>query len=51
MIATRIGQLQRVTNETSVTVELHLDGRGQATIDTGIGFLDHLWTAFARHSL
>ena len=50
MIATRIGQLQRVTNETSVTVELHLDGRGQATIDTGIGFLDHLWTAFARHS-
>ena len=50
MITTRAGQLQRVTNETNVTVELHLDGRGQATIVTGIGFLDHLWTAFARHS-
>lgn len=50
MIATRTGQVQRVTNETSVSVEIQLDGRGQATVDTGIGFLDHLWTAFARHS-
>jgi imidazoleglycerol-phosphate dehydratase len=50
VIATRTGQVQRVTNETNVTVEILLDGRGQATIDTGIGFLDHLWTAFARHS-
>ena len=50
MIATRVGQVQRVTNETNVSVEIQLDGRGEATVDTGIGFLDHLWTAFTRHS-
>jgi imidazoleglycerol-phosphate dehydratase len=50
VIAARTGQVRRVTNETNVSVEVHLDGRGQATVDTGIGFLDHLLTAFARHS-
>ena len=33
-----------------MTVEIQLDGRGEASIHTGVGFLDHLWTAFARHA-
>lgn len=50
MIATRTAQIERVTNETSVSVEINLDGEGRSAVDTGIGVLNHLWTAFARHS-
>lgn len=50
MIATRAGQVRRVTKETDVSIGLALDGYGQADIATGIGFLDHLLTAFARHA-
>ena len=50
MIATRTGEVRRTTGETNVSVELTLDGSGAANIATGIGFLDHLLTAFARHS-
>ncbi|MGH9204230.1 MAG: imidazoleglycerol-phosphate dehydratase HisB [Vicinamibacterales bacterium] len=50
MIATRLGEVRRTTGETNVSVELTLDGSGTANIATGIGFLDHLLTAFARHS-
>jgi imidazoleglycerol-phosphate dehydratase len=46
----RSGQVHRVTSETDVSVELNLDGRGVAKVATGIGFLDHLVTAFSRHS-
>lgn len=50
MIATRLGEVRRTTGETNVSVELTLDGSGKANIATGIGFLDHLLTAFARHA-
>jgi len=50
MIATRMSEVRRTTGETIVSVELTLDGSGTANIATGIGFLDHLLTAFARHS-
>lgn len=50
MIATRFGEVRRTTGETNVSVDLTLDGSGRANIATGIGFLDHLLTAFARHS-
>lgn len=50
MITTRAGQFHRVTNETNASVELTLDGSGQSDVNTGIGFLDHLLTAFARHA-
>jgi len=50
MIATRVGEIRRTTGETHVSVELTLDGSGTADIATGIGFLDHLLTALARHS-
>jgi len=46
----RTAQTQRVTGETRVTVSLDLDGAGAATVDTGLGFLDHMLDALARHS-
>jgi imidazoleglycerol-phosphate dehydratase len=42
--------LKRETLETAISVTLNLDGNGQADIQTGIGFFDHLLTALARHS-
>lgn len=39
----------RTTNETSITVSLCLDGTGTAQIRTGIGFMDHMLDAVARH--
>ncbi len=47
---TRTATVRRTTNETDVTVTLALDGRGDATVATGIGFLDHLFTALASHA-
>src|SRR3954451_20011687 len=47
----RIATLTRTTSETEISVTLDLDGSGRADVDTGIGFLDHMLTAFARHGL
>ncbi len=41
----------RRTRETDITVTLDLDGTGTADVATGIGFYDHLLTAFAHHGL
>ena len=46
----RKGLIRRITKETQVEVEIDLDGRGMATISTGIGFLDHMLDLLARHS-
>lgn len=46
----RSGTSSRVTSETSVFVEVALDGSGRIEAATGIGMLDHLLSAFARHS-
>ena len=43
--------LTRTTSETDISLTLDLDGVGAATAATGIGFLDHMLTAFARHGL
>lgn len=42
--------VERMTNETRVVVELNLAGQGRAEVSTGIGFLDHLLSALARHA-
>jgi imidazoleglycerol-phosphate dehydratase len=47
----RTAQITRKTKETDITMKLSLDGSGRAKIDTGIGFLDHMLDAFARHGL
>ncbi|CAM3089445.1 imidazoleglycerol-phosphate dehydratase HisB [Lactococcus hircilactis] len=45
----RKATLTRDTKETQISLELNLDGSGKATIDTGIGFLDHMLTLLAFH--
>lgn len=47
----RTAELTRNTSETAIVVRLDLDGTGRAQIATGIGFLDHMLTALARHAL
>ena len=47
----RTSTLERQTSESKVRVSLDLDGTGRAQISTGVGFFDHMLTAFARHSL
>ena len=42
---------QRTTAETSVSVDLQIDGTGTASIDTGIPFFDHMLILLAKHSL
>ena len=45
----RQSTIERRTNETNVRVSIELDGEGVSTIDTGIGFFDHMLTLFASH--
>ena len=47
----RSAAISRTTKETSIRLRLELDGSGQATVATGIGFFDHMLEAFARHGL
>ena len=47
----RRGKEERETKETRVSVEVNLDGSGQARIATGVGMLDHLLEQIARHGL
>jgi imidazoleglycerol-phosphate dehydratase len=48
---TRTAALIRKTSETDISLTLALDGTGKTAIATGIGFFDHMLTAFARHGL
>ena len=45
----RTAQISRTTNETAITLSLNLDGSGTSDVQTGVGFLDHMLTLFARH--
>ena len=45
----RTAEARRETKETQIRVAIDLDGTGQATISTGVGFFDHMLESFARH--
>jgi imidazoleglycerol-phosphate dehydratase len=47
----RQAKIERTTNETAITVEAALDGKGSAAISTGVGFFDHMLEQVARHAL
>ncbi len=50
-MAGRKASVTRKTNETDIKLEFNMDGSGVTTIDTGIGFFDHMLNSFARHGL
>ena len=45
----RQAEVSRKTGETDIRISLTLEGTGVSTVDTGVGFLDHMLTLFARH--
>ena len=45
----RTAEINRKTNETDIRLTLDLDGTGRSDINSGVGFLDHMLTLFARH--
>ena len=47
----RSASIKRATSESSIELSLNLDGTGKSNISTGVGFYDHLLTAFSKHSL
>ncbi|TWT66796.1 Imidazoleglycerol-phosphate dehydratase [Posidoniimonas polymericola] len=46
----RTAKIDRQTSETQINLELDLDGAGNAELETGVGFLDHMLTLLAKHS-
>ena len=48
---TRTAKISRQTAETQIELSINLDGSGQNSIETGVGFFDHMLTLFARHGL
>ena len=49
--SSRTASIERTTSESKIRLEVDLDGTGRSDITTGVGFYDHMLTAFARHSL
>jgi imidazoleglycerol-phosphate dehydratase len=47
----RKAKISRKTKETSIAVEVNIDGKGKYKIDTGIGFLNHMLEQLSKHSL
>ncbi len=49
MMEERRAHIERNTKETKIVIDLNLDGTGKCSVDTGIGFFDHMLNSFARH--
>lgn len=47
----RTASIRRTTAETAIELSLNLDGQGQSTLATGVGFFDHMLTHIAKHGL
>jgi imidazoleglycerol-phosphate dehydratase len=47
----RAATVERATSETRIKLSIDLDGTGRSNVDTGVGFFDHMLTAFAYHGL
>jgi imidazoleglycerol-phosphate dehydratase len=47
----RTSTIKRTTKETDISASVNLDGTGKISVNTGISFLDHLITSFAKHSM
>jgi imidazoleglycerol-phosphate dehydratase len=47
----RRADIKRKTGETDISLHINIDGKGAAEVNTGIGFLDHMLTLFAKHGL
>ena len=47
----RIAKLARTTNESSVEIELNIDGTGKYSVETGNGMFDHMLAQLSRHGL
>ena len=47
----RVARIARPTKETDIDLSVGLDGTGKTDVETGIGFFDHMLTAFGRHGL
>ena len=47
----RVARIARTTKETDIDLSVGLDGTGKTNVGTGIGFFDHMLTAFGRHGL
>ncbi|MBR5508638.1 MAG: imidazoleglycerol-phosphate dehydratase HisB [Lachnospiraceae bacterium] len=47
----RVAEIERNTKETQISISLNLDGVGKTTLNTGIGFFNHMLDGFARHGL
>ncbi|QLC33251.1 imidazoleglycerol-phosphate dehydratase HisB [Halarchaeum sp. CBA1220] len=50
-MSTRTGAASRATAETEIDVTIDLDGDGESTVETGVGFFDHMLESFAKHGL
>ena len=51
LMSKRTATIERKTSETDVSVHVGLDGTGRAKIETGVPFLDHMLTLFAKHGI
>lgn len=49
VMMTRTANINRKTKETDISMKLNIDGTGSSSVDTGIGFFDHMLTGFSKH--